>query len=155
MVIAITMVTMAPMVTTSQAVSRKTASKTSNNTSGISATRVLARVELNGLRCWVKSDATTIGMDGNPSVLACAAPAPRSVRPIVTEITTVFNRLYPVSHPTRVDPVGAQAQVADPASFAEHSRSLARCYQPGSELAGRGRPASGSGGTRIQTMTAP
>ena len=57
MVIAITMVTMAPMVTTSQAVSRKTASSTSNNASGISATRVLARVELSGLRCWVKSDA--------------------------------------------------------------------------------------------------
>jgi hypothetical protein len=57
MVIAITMVTMAPMVTTSQAVIRKTASSTSNNASGISATRVLARVELSGLRCWVKSDA--------------------------------------------------------------------------------------------------
>ena len=57
MVIAITIVTMAPMVTTSQAVIRKTANKTSNNASGISATRVLARVELSGLRCWVKSDA--------------------------------------------------------------------------------------------------
>ena len=57
MVIAITMVTTAPMVTTSHAVIRMTANNTSNNARGISATRVLAKVELRGLRCWVKPDA--------------------------------------------------------------------------------------------------
>jgi predicted metal-binding membrane protein len=48
MVIAMMMVTTAPMITASQAVSRMTARSTSNNASGSSATRVLPRVEFNG-----------------------------------------------------------------------------------------------------------
>jgi hypothetical protein len=51
MVIAMMMVTIAPMITASQAVTRITASRTSNNASGSSATRVLPRIEFRGLRC--------------------------------------------------------------------------------------------------------
>ena len=75
MVIAITMVTTAPIVTTSHAVTRKTASNTSNNASGISATRVLPRVELRGLRCWTKPDAA-VNHGRQPSVLFCALQSP-------------------------------------------------------------------------------
>jgi hypothetical protein len=45
MVIAMMMVTIAPMITASQAVTRITASRTSNNA------RVLPRIEFRGLRC--------------------------------------------------------------------------------------------------------
>src|ERR1051326_125849 len=61
---AMMIVTMAPMITTSQAVTRMTARSTSNKASGSSATRVLPRVELTGLSCWVKSVAAR-NMEGN------------------------------------------------------------------------------------------
>jgi hypothetical protein len=59
MVIAMMMVTTAPMITASQAVTRITASRTSNNASGSSATRVLPRIEfrdrvLGEVRCGKK-----------------------------------------------------------------------------------------------------
>lgn len=64
MVIAMTMVTTAPMITASQAVTRMTASRTSSNASGSSATKVLPRIEFRGLSCWVKPVAART-MDGN------------------------------------------------------------------------------------------
>src|SRR2546430_7186414 len=94
-------------------------------------------------------------MDGNLPFWPALLQSPAGVRPIVTEITTVFNRLYPVRHPTRVDPRAPEAQVTARAFLAEQPRSLARCCRYGSVPAGRGRPASTGGGTRIQTMTAP
>jgi hypothetical protein len=57
MVMAMMMVTTAPMITASHAVTRMTASSTSNKASGSSATSVLPRMEFSGLSCWVKTDA--------------------------------------------------------------------------------------------------
>src|SRR5262245_5077458 len=57
MVMAMMMVTTAPMITASHAVTRMMARSTSNKASGSSATRVLPKMVFSGLRCWVKTDA--------------------------------------------------------------------------------------------------
>src|SRR5215471_14010627 len=100
MVMAMMMVTTAPMITASHAVTRMTASSTSSRASGSSATTVLRKMEFNGLRCWVKTDAaeteTVEFMDNPPVVPACPAPIPLCP---ATEDHAVFNRPYAIANP--------------------------------------------------------
>src|SRR5215813_11367162 len=112
MVIAMMMVTMAPMITASQAVTRMIARSTSNNARGSSATKVLTRIELlSEIRCGKKHGR-------QPSAaLACAAPVPCSaIGTIVTHIPDVFNRQSSIhqvraAYPIRHTVVCAQARV--------------------------------------------
>src|SRR5215470_7020611 len=154
MVMAMMMVTTAPMITASHAVTRMTASSTSNKASGSSATRVLPKMVFSGLRCWVKTDAAetdmTDPMDNPPLCwrVLLQSPSARRMRD-----HAVFNSPYAIA----ISPVNrCLADRREAAGRAGGSRASGR--QPGEREVGGAsgrRPERTGGGTRIQTMTAP
>src|SRR5215470_15133966 len=142
MVMAMMMVTTAPMITASHAVTRMTASSTSNKASGSSATRVLPKMVFSGLRCWVKTDAAetdmTDPMDNPPLCwrVLLQSPSARRMRD-----HAVFNSPYAIA----ISPVNrCLADRREAAGRAGGSRASGR--QPGErEAAGRAGGSRASG----------
>jgi hypothetical protein len=95
MVIAMMMVTIAPMVTASHAVTRMTASKTSNNARGSSATRALPSVEFSGMSSWVKGDAARTMDCCLPFGLRRSVPARPAMSRSSPNFPDLINRSFP------------------------------------------------------------
>src|SRR5262245_27678434 len=135
MVMAMMMVTTAPMITASHAVTRMMARSTSNKASGSSATRVLPKMVFSGLRCWVKTDAAETDavetMDNPPLCWRVLLQSPAARR---KQDHAVSNRPYAIA-------------ISEVKRFLARTDGGGRGRQPPARAAG-GRAGSGQGRQR-------